>query len=80
MKIEMEFDGLEELVKAFEKAASDDEIKATNRKIVEKVNQWSSASCRGKCRSLRTYQRAGGGSVQNRAYRLTQPTAYRSGK
>ena len=36
MKIEMEFDGLEELVKAFEKAASDDEIKATNRKIVEK--------------------------------------------
>lgn len=36
MKIEMEFQGLEELVKAFEKAASDDEIKATNRKIVEK--------------------------------------------
>lgn len=36
MKIEMEFQGLAELVKAFEKAASDDEIKATNRKIVEK--------------------------------------------
>ena len=36
MKIEMKFEGLDELVKAFEKAASDDEIKATNRKIVEK--------------------------------------------
>lgn len=36
MKIEMEFKGLEELVKAFEKIASDEEIKATNRKIVEK--------------------------------------------
>ena len=28
MKIEMEFQGLAELVKAFEKAASDDEIEA----------------------------------------------------
>ncbi len=36
MRIEMEFEGLEELVKAFEKAASDEEIKATNRKIVER--------------------------------------------
>ena len=36
MKIEMEFKGLEELVKAFEAAASDEDIKATNRKIVEK--------------------------------------------
>lgn len=35
MRIEMDFEGLEELVKAFEKAASDEEIKATNRKIVE---------------------------------------------
>lgn len=36
MKIEMEFQGLQELVKAFEKAASDEEIKETNRRIVEK--------------------------------------------
>ena len=36
MKIEMEFQGLEELVRAFEKAASDDEIKETNQRIVEK--------------------------------------------
>lgn len=36
MKVEMEFQGLAELVKAFEKAASDDEIKAVNKKIVEK--------------------------------------------
>ncbi len=37
MRIEMEFKGLEELVKAFEKAASDDEIRATNKKIVERA-------------------------------------------
>ena len=37
MKIEMEFDGLEELVKAFEKASSDDAIKSTNKKIVERA-------------------------------------------
>ena len=36
MKIEMEFQGLQELVRAFEKAASDEEIKETNRRIVEK--------------------------------------------
>lgn len=36
MKVEMEFKGLEELVKAFEAAASDEDIKATNKKIVEK--------------------------------------------
>lgn len=37
MKIEMEFQGLRELVKAFEDAASDDDIKATNKKIVERA-------------------------------------------
>lgn len=36
MKIEMEFKGLEELVRAFEKAASDEEIKVVNKRIVEK--------------------------------------------
>lgn len=36
MKIEMEFQGLEELVKAFEKAADDNEIREVNRRIVEK--------------------------------------------
>lgn len=36
MKVEMEFKGLEELVKAFEKAASDADVKAINKKIVEK--------------------------------------------
>ncbi len=36
MKIEMEFQGLQELVKAFEAAACDDEIKETNKRIVEK--------------------------------------------
>ncbi len=36
MKIEMEFKGLEELVKAFEAAASESDIMAVNKKIVEK--------------------------------------------
>ena len=37
MNVELEFEGLGDLVKAFEKAASDEEIKATNKKIVEKA-------------------------------------------
>lgn len=36
MRIEMEFKGLEELVKTFEKAATDSEIKEVNKSIVEK--------------------------------------------
>ena len=36
MKIEMEFQGLQELLKAFEDAASDNEVKEVNRKIVER--------------------------------------------
>lgn len=36
MRIEMEFKGLEELVKAFEAAATDSEIKEVNKSIVEK--------------------------------------------
>lgn len=36
VKIEMEFQGLRELVKAFEEAASDDDIQQVNKKIVER--------------------------------------------
>lgn len=36
MRIEMEFQGLQELMKAFEAAASDEDIKKVNKKIVEK--------------------------------------------
>ena len=36
MKIEMEFQGLQELIKAFEAAASDDDIQKVNKKIVER--------------------------------------------
>lgn len=36
MKIEMEFQGLQELIKAFEAAASDEDIKEVNKKIVER--------------------------------------------
>ena len=35
MKIEMEFQGLKELMKAFEDAASDEDIKEVNQKIVK---------------------------------------------
>ena len=35
MQVEMEFKGLEELVKAFERAATDSEIAAVNKKIAE---------------------------------------------
>lgn len=36
MKIEMEFRGLKELIAAFEEAASDEDIREVNKKIVEK--------------------------------------------
>lgn len=36
MKVEMEFQGLQELMKAFEAAASDEDIEKVNKKIVEK--------------------------------------------
>ena len=36
MKIEMEFQGLKELMKALEDAASDEDIKEVNKKIVER--------------------------------------------
>lgn len=36
VRINMEFEGLKELLKAFENAASDDDIKTVNKKIVEK--------------------------------------------
>lgn len=37
MNIQIQFEGLEELLKAFERAASDGEIREVNRKIVDKV-------------------------------------------
>ena len=36
MKIELEFQGLQELIKAFEDAASDDDIREVNKRIVER--------------------------------------------
>lgn len=36
VRIEMEFQGLQELIKAFEAAASDEDVKAVNKRIVEK--------------------------------------------
>lgn len=39
MEIGLEFKGLEELIKAFQKAASDSDIKETNKRIVERSQQ-----------------------------------------
>ena len=39
MKIEMEFQGLKELMKAFEDAASDEDIKEVNQKIVKRTSR-----------------------------------------
>lgn len=39
MKIEMEFQGLKELMKAFEDAASNEDIRAVNKRLLSRVNQ-----------------------------------------
>lgn len=39
MKIELEFEGLKEIIEAFQKAASDSDIKETNKRIVERSQQ-----------------------------------------
>lgn len=39
MKIEMEFQGLKELMKAFEDAASDEDIRAVNKRLLSRGNQ-----------------------------------------
>lgn len=54
MKIDMEFKGLEELVKAFESAASDEDIAQVNKTIAEKVNRLYRESCPEKSQSQRT--------------------------
>lgn len=64
MKIDMEFKGLEELVKAFESAASDEDIAQVNKTIAEKVNQLYRESCPEKSQSQRTSKKVGEGSVQ----------------
>lgn len=64
MKIDMEFKGLEELVKAFESAASDEDIAQVNKTIAEKVNRLYRESCPEKSQSQRTSKKVGEGSVQ----------------
>lgn len=46
--IQIQFEGLEELLKAFERAASDSEIREVNRKIVDKVKPEAKAMMAGK--------------------------------
>lgn len=54
MKIEMEFQGLKELMKAFEDAASDEDIKEVNQKIVKQSEPVVKTSCPVRFRNLRT--------------------------
>lgn len=54
MKIDMEFKGLEELVKAFESAASDEDIAQVNKTIAEKGEPVVQRIMSGKSQSQRT--------------------------
>lgn len=80
MKIDMEFKGLEELVKAFESAASDEDIAQVNKTIAEKVNQLYRESCPEKSQSQRTSKKVGEGSVQNHPCPHMQQMKSLSGK
>ena len=62
MKIDMEFKGLEELVKAFESAASDEDIAQVNKTIAEKGEPVVQRIMSGK---IPTSKKVGEGSVQN---------------
>ena len=48
MDIQIQFEGLEELLKAFERAASDSEIREVNRKIVDMVKPEAKSVMAGK--------------------------------
>lgn len=54
MKIEMEFQGLKELMKAFEDAASDEDIKEVNQKIVKQSEPVVKTSCPARFRNRQT--------------------------
>lgn len=61
MKVEMEFQGLQELLKAFEDAASDAEIAEVNRKIVEKGEQVVKKNMSGKIPKSADIKKSGRG-------------------
>lgn len=65
MKIDMEFKGLEELVKAFESAASDEDIAQVNKTIAEKGEPVVQRIMSGKIPKSKDIKKVGEGSVQN---------------
>lgn len=80
MKIDMEFKGLEELVKAFESAASDEDIAQVNKTIAEKGEPVVQRIMSGKSQSQRTSKKVGEGSVQNHPCPHMQQMKSLSGK
>lgn len=80
MKIDIEFKGLEELVKAFESAASDEDIAQVNKTIAEKGEPVVQRIMSGKSQSQRTSKKVGEGSVQNHQCPHMQQMKSLSGK
>ena len=75
MKIDIEFKGLEELVKAFESAASDEDIAQVNKTIAEKGEPVVQRIMSGKIP-----KKVGEGSVQNHQCPHMQQMKSLSGK
>ena len=77
MKVEMEFKGLEELVKAFEESASDEEIKEVNRTIAEKAEPVVQRIMSGKMPKSADISKSGRGFVNVSQCRHMQRMKYR---
>ena len=80
MKIDMEFKGLEELVKAFESAASDEDIAQVNKTIAEKGEPVVQRIMSGKIPKSKDIKKVGEGSVQNHQCPHMQQMKSLSGK
>ena len=83
MKIDMEFKGLEELVKAFESAASDEDIAQVNKTIAEKGEPVVQRIMSGKIPKSKDIKKSGRGfgsksSVSANPYRESKGERYGS--
>ena len=79
MKIDIEFKGLEELVKAFESAASDEDIAQVNKTIAEKGEPVVQRIMSGKIPKSKDIKKSEG-SVQNHQCPHMQQMKSLSGK
>lgn len=73
MRIEMEFQGIDELVKALEQCATEKEIQGLNKSIVTKAQPIIQKRCRARCRNQEIKTCRGEGSARN----LTRPVMQR---